>query len=203
MLLDEPLDANGGNRLGADGSNRVDANGSHRLDADGGNMVGADGGVKNSFKHPLNPDRENTSNTAIAAAVAPSSWDVLDLLQRNHVHPSVQDQLLEAQVSARALVSWILFSASRQGKWVSDALGHAISRLRAASERGAGQPFDHLAALPPGELLALINHALEDPFAAAGQIESRLGDRWPAAMSSNPRTLIAVRDILFRKGGNP
>ncbi len=202
VWLEEPLDVNGGNRLGADGSNRVDANGSHRLDAAGGNMVGADGGVNNSFKHPLSTDRENTSNTANAAAGARSCWDVLDLLQRNHVHPSVQKQLLEAEMSAQALVSWILFSASREGKWVSDPLAHAISRLRAEPRRGAGPTFDRLAALPPARLQALIDRALENPFTAAGQIVSHQGDRWPAAMTSNPGALMTVRDILFGKGGN-
>lgn len=165
-------------------------------------MVGADGGVKNSFKHPLNTERENAANTANAGVVAPSCWDVLDLLQQNHVHPSVQKQLLEAQTSAQAMVSWILFAASRQGTWVSDALGHAISRLRAEPEKGAGAPFDHLATLPPARLLALIELALENPFSAAGHIESRQGDRWPAAMNSNPGVLMAVRDILFGKGAN-
>lgn len=196
VQLEEPLDANGGHRLGADESNKVDANGGNRLDADGGNMVGADGGVKNSIKHSLNTDRESTSNTAGAVA-APGSWNAKQLLQQNHVHPKVQQQLLEVQVSAQALVSWILYAASSEAKWIGDPLGYAISRLRMEPQTGAGAPFNRLAALPPRELEVRLDRALEDPFG------SRLAGDWPVTMRPTPRVLNAVRSILFGAGGQP
>jgi hypothetical protein len=200
VQLDEPLDANGGNSVGADGGNRLDANGSNRLDADGGNMVGADGGVKNSIKHSPTTDRASTSNTA-GAVTEPASWNAKPLLQQNHVHPKVQQQLLEAQVSAQALVSWILYAASKEAKWISDPLGYAISRLRMEPQKGAGAPFDRLAALPPRELKVWLDRALEDPFAMSRLVDSRQEGDWPATMSPTPCVLNAVRDILFGRQG--
>jgi flagellar basal body rod protein FlgF len=70
VLLDEPLDANGSNKLGANGSIRVDANGSNSqtqmevlAGANGSIMVDANGTVKSTLKHLLNTQRENTPTT--------------------------------------------------------------------------------------------------------------------------------------------
>jgi hypothetical protein len=92
VLLDEPLDA--------DGSNKVDANGSHMADADGsiswtqmGALADANGSDLNSFKHSLNTYKKNTSTTQhaqsakAAEAVAPDFWELEALLQQNDVHP--------------------------------------------------------------------------------------------------------------------
>ena len=61
VLLDEPLDADGGNKADANGSNRLDADGGNSQSqmevlagANGGNMVDANGGDLNTYKHPLN-----------------------------------------------------------------------------------------------------------------------------------------------------
>ncbi len=56
VLLDEPLDANGSNKVDANGRNRVDADGSNSqtqmeglVDANGSNMVDANGTALNSL----------------------------------------------------------------------------------------------------------------------------------------------------------
>ncbi|RIK28814.1 MAG: hypothetical protein DCC56_14800, partial [Anaerolineae bacterium] len=61
VLLDEPLDADGSNKVDANGSHMVDADGSISwtqmgalADANGSHMVDANGSDLNSFKHPLN-----------------------------------------------------------------------------------------------------------------------------------------------------
>ena len=75
VLLDEPLDANGSNKVDANGSIRVDADGSNSqtqmeglVDANGSNMVDANGTALNSLKHPLNTNKNNTSSTQHARA---------------------------------------------------------------------------------------------------------------------------------------
>jgi hypothetical protein len=106
----------------------ADANGSHMVDANGSDL--------NSFKHPLNTDKKNTSTTQLAQsakaaeAVAPDFWKLELLLQQNDVHPKVQKELLEVQASVHAFVSWVLYVASPQSGNLSDPLGYAISRLR-------------------------------------------------------------------------
>jgi hypothetical protein len=204
VLLDEPLDADGSNSMDADGTNNAGASGSNRPGADGTNMLDANGTVKNSFKHSLNTDRENTSNTEsqrTAEAAAPASWELKKLLQQNQVHPKVQRELLEARVSAQALVSWVLFAAGREGKWISDPLGHAISRLRAEPRIGARGAFEQLATLQPRDLKDLIDLALEDPLGIGPDAEHRCEKIWREAMGSNHHSLITVRTILFGKGG--
>lgn len=200
VLLDEPLAATGSNSLDADGRNREDAHGTNRLGANGSHMADADGTVKNSFKHLPNTRRETTSNTARASAAgeaAPASWELARLLERNQSHPKAQRELLEAGVRAQHFVSWILFAAGDRGKWISDPLGHAISRLRAEPTKGAGGAFDQLAALAPRHLMALIDDALEDRL-GTGTRHERL---WRQTLSSQGRALQTVRDILFGKRG--
>ena len=135
VLLEEPLDANGGIRLDADGRNsRTQLGG--LVDADGSHMVDANGSDLNSFKHPLNTDKKNTSTTQhacskkAAEAVAPDFWEIETLLAQNDVHPKVQKELHEIQASVHAFVSWVLYVASPGSGNLSDPLGYAISRLR-------------------------------------------------------------------------
>ncbi|WKZ45912.1 MAG: DnaA N-terminal domain-containing protein [Anaerolineales bacterium] len=207
VLLDEPLDANGRNRVDADGSNSrtqmevlVDANGSNMADANGTDL--------NSFKHPLNTHQENTSTTQhacgekTAEAVAPEFWELETLLQQNDVHPKVQRELLEVQASVRAFVSWVLYVASPQSGNLSDPLGYAISRLREHPLREARGVFRQFADLPPAELLMLIDSTPTRGYALPKQINHPLAPAWKKAMGSNNSLLPAVRTILFGEGDN-
>jgi hypothetical protein len=207
VLLDEPLDTNGSNKVDANGSNRVDADGSNSqtqmevlVGANGSNMVDANGTDLNSFKHPLNTHKNNTSTTQhaeSAAEVVPDFWELETLLQRNDVHPKVQRQLLEAQASVHAFVSWVLYVASPQSGNLSDSLGYALSRLREDPLREARGVFRQFADLPPAELLELIASTPSQRYELPKRINHPLAPAWKRAMGSHNPRLSAVRAILF------
>ena len=216
VLLDEPLDANGSNMADANGSIRVDADGSHSqtqvevlAGANGSNMVDANGSVLNSFKHPLNTDKKNTSTTqhargrfAKAAGAAPQFWELETLLGQNDVHPKVQRELLQVQASVHAFVSWVLYVASPQSGNLSDPLGYAISRVREHPLREARGVFRKFADLPPEELLMLIDSSPTRAYDLPTQINQPLAQAWKKAMGSHNPILPAVRLILFGEGAN-
>ena len=211
VLLDEPLDANGSIRLDADGSNSQTQMGV-LADANGRNMVDANGSVLNSFKHPLNTNKNNTPTTRpqtakrhgreTAAGAAPAFWELESLLGQNDVHPKVQRELLQAQASVQAFVSWVLYVGSPQSGNLSDPLGYAISRLRENPLRAARGVFRQLAALPPVELLALIDTTPTSSYELPSRMNDPLALAWKKAMGSNNQTLPVVRTILFGEGDN-
>ncbi len=180
----------------------ADANGSHMVDANGSDL--------NSFKHPLNTDKKNTSTTQhaqsrcakAAEAVAPDFWKLELLLQQNDVHPKVQKELLEVQASVHAFVSWVLYVASPQSGNLSDPLGYAISRLREHPLREARGVFRQFADLPPAELLMLIDTTPTRAYQLPTKIEHPLAHAWKKAMGSNNPRLPIVREILFGEGAS-
>lgn len=211
VLLDEPLDANGGNKAVANGSNRLDADGGNSgaqmevlAGANGGNMVGANGGDLNTYKHPLNTYREITSTTQNANPGAttdtPHFWELKTLLEQNDVHPKVQRELLETQASVHAFVSWVLYAASPWSGKLSDPLGYALSRLREHPLKEARSPFRQLADLSPEELLKLIGSTPQGRYKMPPRCDHPLAGAWKKAMGSNNRMLPAVRQILFAQG---
>ena len=217
VLLDEPLDADGSNKVDANGSHMADADGSISwtqmgalADANGSHMVDANGSDLNSFKHPLNTDKKNTSTTQhaqsgcakAAEAVAPDFWKLELLLQQNDVHPKVQKELLEVQASVHAFVSWVLYVASPGSGNLSDPLGYAISRLREHPLREARGVFRQLADLPPSELLMLIDTTPTRAYELPTKIEHPLAHAWKKAMGSNNPRLLVVREILFGEGAS-
>jgi hypothetical protein len=214
VLLDEPLDADGSHKADTNGSIRPGANGSNSqtqmgslADADGSNMVDANGSVLNSFKHPLNTNKKNTSTTqharcAKAAGAAPQFWELKTLLGQNDVHPKVQRELLEVQASVHAFVSWVLYVASPQSGNLADPLGYALSRLREDPLQEARGVFRQLADLPPTELLILIDSNPTRAHESPVRIEHPLAPAWRKAMGSHNPRLPAVRVILFGEGAN-
>ena len=215
VLLDEPLDADGSNKVDANGSHMADADGSISwtqmgalADANGSHMVDANGSDLNSFKHPLNTDKKNTSTTQhaqsakAAEAVAPDFWELELLLQQNDVHPKVQKELLEVQASVHAFVSWVLYVASPQSGNLSDPLGYAISRLREHPLREARGVFRQFADLTPKELLVLIDSTPTRAYELPTKIEHPLAHAWKKAMGSNNPRLPVVREILFGEGAS-
>jgi len=214
VLLDEPLDADGSIRVDANGSHMADADGSHSqtqmgalAGANGSHMVDANGSVLNSFKHPLNTYKKNTSTTqhadrAAAEAVVPDFWELESLLAQNDVHPKVQKELLEVQASVHAFVSWVLYVASLQSGNLSDPLGYAISRLREHALREARGVFRQFADLPPVELLALIDATPTRAYELPTKIEHPLAQNWKKAMGSNNPALPVVRAILYGEGAS-
>ena len=215
VLLDEPLDADGSNKVDANGSHMADADGSISwtqmgalADANGSHMVDANGSDLNSFKHPLNTYKKNTSTTQhaqsakAAEAVAPDFWELELLLQQNDVHPKVQKELLEVQASVHAFVSWVLYVASPGSGNLSDPLGYALSRLREHPLREARGVFRQFADLPPSELLMLIDTTPTRAYELPTKIEHPLAHAWKKAMGSNNPRLPFVREILFGEGAS-
>jgi hypothetical protein len=209
VLLEEPLDANGGIRLDANGSHMADANGSISwtqmgvlVDANGSHMVDANGSALNTIKHVPNTDKKNTSTTqhafgAKTEEVGPSFWELETLLGRNDVHPKVQKELLDVQASVHAFVSWVLYVASPQSGNLSDPLGYALSRLREHPLREARGVFRQFADLPPTELLLLMESTPHSSYALPGQVEHPLARAWKKAMGSHNPMLPQVHKILF------
>lgn len=215
VLLDEPLDADGSNKVDANGSHMADADGSicwtqmgALADANGSHMVDANGSDLNSFKHPLNTDKKNTSTTQhaqsakAAEAVAPDFWKLEHLLQQNDVHPKVQKELLEVQASVHAFVSWVLYVASPKSGNLSDPLGYALSRLREHPLREARGVFRQFADLPPAELLALIDSTPTGAYELPRKFEHPLAHAWEKTMGSTNPALSVVREILFGEGAS-
>ncbi len=215
VLLDEPLDADGSNKVDANGSHMADADGSNSwtqmgalADANGSHMVDANGSDLNSFKHPLNTDKKNTSTThhaqsaKAAEAVAPDFWELELLLQQNDVHPKVQKELLEVQASVHAFVSWVLYVASPGSGNLSDPLGYALSRLHEHPLREARGVFRQFADLTPKELLALIDSTPTRAYELPTKIEHPLAHAWKKAMGSDNPRLPIVREILFGEGAS-
>ena len=216
VLLDEPvLDAGGGIKPDANGGIMADADGGIKqtpmaglVDADGGIMVDANGGVKNTLTTAQNTKKKTTSTPHHAAnpaagADAPLFWELKPLLQRNLVHPKVQRELLELEASVQGFVSWVLFACSPAAARLNDPLGYALSQVRAEPLSSAGGLFDRLAALPPAELLHLIDAT---PQTNAQRYSKRsdhpLWPAWKAAMGDMNRAIMQARDILFGKGAS-
>ncbi|HMM97488.1 MAG TPA: DnaA N-terminal domain-containing protein [Anaerolineales bacterium] len=208
VLLDEPLDANGSIRLDANGSHMADADGiisqtqmGALVDANGSHMADANGSVLNSFKHPSNTSKKNTSTTQHgeeqAAEAAPEFWELSSLLQRNDVHPKVQRELLEVQASVHAFVSWVLYVASPDSGNLSDPLGYALSRLREHPLKEARGVFRQFADLPPVELLGLIDATPTGGYQLPPSYYHPLAHTWKKTMGTSNRRLPAVRAILF------
>jgi len=215
VLLDEPLDADGRNKVDANGTNRTDAGGTNSqtqmealADADGSHMVDANGTALNSLKHSLNTKKKNTSTTQhacgdrTAGAVSPEFWELESLLQQNDVHPKVQKELIEVQASVHAFVSWVLYVASPQSGNLSDPLGYAISRLREHPLREARGVFRQFADLPPAELLALIDSTPIRLYELPTKIEHPLAHAWKKVMGFSNPALSVVREILFGEGAS-
>ncbi len=217
VLLDEPLlDANGGNKLDANGGIMVDADGGISqtpmaaiVDANGGNMVDANGGVKSTLNTTGNTHKKTTSttqhaqNSAVVAAVAavPHFWELGKLLQQNDVHPKVQRELLEAEASVHAFVSWVLFAVSTQAGRLGDPLGYALSRIREHPLREARGIFRQLADIPPTELLGLFDSSPTRRYEIPAPNNHPLAPAWKQVMGSQNRRLPAARAILFGEGG--
>lgn len=178
------------------------------VDANGSNMVDANGSVLNSFKHPRNTNKKNTStthplkgtrhaNSKAAEEAVPEFWELKSLLQKNDVHPKVQRELMEMQASAHAFVSWVLYVASPQSGNLSDPLGYALSRLREHPLKEARGVFRQFADLPPVELLGLIDSISTGGYQLPPTYDHPLAHTWKKAMGSSNHRLPAVRAILF------
>jgi hypothetical protein len=115
-----------------------------------------------------------------AVAVHFSSWDLDRIFRINRVHPKVRREL--AGVSARRLLSWLLYAVSQEGQGIERPLSYALDQLSLCLDEGAGGEYDAFAELPPAELVDLILGRASD-----GRWEDIMGHE-----SRRPRLLLPI-----------
>ncbi len=152
-----------------------------------------------SLKHlttvPNTTELITSTTQTLAAAVLPSAWVLRRLLVQNHVHPKVTKELLSANASAHAFVSWVLFSCSPAGEGIDDPVAYAIASLREDRVLGAGGVFDRLAAKLPADVMRLLQSAPKDRFAA---LSKGTGDTdWDSAMGFYNSKIKNLQKILL------
>ena len=95
--------------------------------------------------------------TVEKGAVLPSAWVLDRLLVQNKVHPKTQKTVRGG--SAKALISWLLYALSADGRGISKPLNYALARLAEDPQNGAGDQYDQLAGVPPTVLIDLADRA--------------------------------------------
>ena len=116
--------------------------------------------ILKSFKDSLK-DKDTTSTqdfSSQSAAVVTDSegnWSLDKLLAR--ADKKNQSVLIEQEKSAIPFVSWMIHGASQPG--IQNPYSLAIAKLKENPEISAGGASDRLAAIPPRELVRLIEHS--------------------------------------------
>ena len=136
--------------------------------------------IKPLFKPQLNPNKPQESSSAtenawqnqmssnpfgqtasveVDTSNLPSAWTLEYLLKVNKVNASTKKNLLKLDVSAKALVSWLLYAVSvdPDAKGIDRPLGYALSQVMEYPEEGKTEQFDSLASLPPRTLVAMLS----------------------------------------------
>jgi hypothetical protein len=137
----------------------------------------------------------NTSTIQKQAAVVPQSWILRKLLIQNHVHPKVIKELLSANASVLAFVSWILFACSPAGEGIDDPVAYAIASLREDKSLGAGGAFERLASKHPATLMQLLESAPKSRFTAVSSVKRDA--EWDSAMGIYNPKLKKLQTILL------
>ncbi len=212
VRMDEPLfdGANGTIDMaqvtpldGGDGTINGGAVGTHSV-AEVAPLDGADGTKEWRKWHSLkllntstNTLESHSTTQANPAEVLPSSWSLRKLLVQNRAHPRVTKDLLAANTSARAFVSWLLFACSPAGEGIKNPFAYAIASLQDDTETGAGRAYDLLAALPPSELVGLIRWSLHKASSIYDFANQTSGNPiWDETMGSSARHAILLAVLL-------
>lgn len=95
----------------------------------------------------------------------PSAWVLDRLLILNKVHPKTQKAVRGA--SAQALVSWLLYALSPDGRGIDKPMSYALARLKDDPNSGAGDQYDRLASLSPADLIDLAHRVSRGNLKAA------------------------------------
>lgn len=140
---------------------------------------------------------KHSDPTVGQGAVLPSAWVLDRLLVQNKVHPKTQKTVRGG--SAKALVSWLLYALSPDGRGISKPLNYALARLAEDPQNGAGDPYDALADIPPAELIDLAgrgSRGLVSVSLFAGG-ESELSALWATAMGTEKRPALTLMRLLL------
>lgn len=101
-----------------------------------------------------------TSSSTTPKTVVGGQWDFTTLVSHARINPRIGQSLQKRGVSARSLISWLLYAGSESGLTIRDPVAHAIRRLKENPTRGAGGVYDRLASIPPNLLVQFICHEL-------------------------------------------
>jgi hypothetical protein len=212
VRLDEPIfgGANGTIEMaqvtpldGGDGTINAGAVGTHSV-AEMALLDGADGTKEWRKWHSLkllntstNTLEAHSTTQADPAEVLPSSWVLRKILVQNRAHPRVTKDLLAANASAKAFVSWLLFACSPAGQGIKNPFAYAIASLQDDVETGAGRAYDTLAALSPSELVALVRWSLHKTSSVYDFANQTSGNpTWDETMGSSSRHAILLAVLL-------
>jgi hypothetical protein len=168
--------------------------------------VDTDGWRKwHSLKH-LNTDL-NTCKAQITTepetVAVPSHWVLRKLLVQNNAHPKIVKEMLAANASVQAFVSWVLFATSLAGDGINNPVAYALASLKEDPQRGAGGIYDALAALLPKELVALVRWAVDKASHQYDFTDRTSGSRlWDENMGASERHRLLL-DILLGNDDDP
>lgn len=165
--------------------------------------VDTDGWRKwHSLKH-LNTDLNTCKahiTTGAETVAVPSTWVLRKLLIQNNAHPKIVKEMLAANASVQAFISWVLFACSPAGEGINNPVAYALASLKEDPERGAGRAYDSLAALPPHELVALIRWAVSKAVNQYAFTDQTSGNRlWDENLGASERHKFLL-DILLGEG---
>jgi len=114
----------------------------------------------NSKTPPPPTPSSKTQPSEKPVVVVPASWDLQTILAANCQDANLRKNILDGG-TPQALISWLLYTFSRQGSGLHPGMNYALSKLKENPEIGAGGAFDRLAALPPAELVRLIRRSAD------------------------------------------
>jgi len=125
-------------------------------------------------------------------------WDLSVLLARNPmIQITSQKTLLDQNASPNALVSWLIYAASPQGKGITRPAQFAASKLVGDAQAGAGNTYDRLAALPPKALYELIESTLSG-FEPGRTVPQERCTDWQSVMANaSTERFLASKGQLF------
>jgi len=136
-----------------------------------------------------------------AVVVVPSSWDLQAILAANCQDANLRKHILDGGGTSGTLISWLLYTFSRQGGGLHPGINYALSKLKEDPETGAGGVFDRLAALPPAELVRLIIRSTDRARGRAkyaGALDEKSDDEWlwDDTMASSIEQLVLLKILL-------
>ena len=89
--------------------------------------------------------------------------------------------------SSKALVSWLLYAFSLEGRGIDKPMNYALARLAEDPHSGAGDKYDELASVSPADLIDVAHQASRGYLAAAHHKDelSELANLWMDVMGIN------------------
>lgn len=194
---------------GAVGTITPGANDTHSV-AEMAPLDGADGTLRwrewHSNKHlntSPNTQESITPTTRDIPAAAPASWVLRKILVQARVHPKVTKDLLAKNASVRLFVSWLLYVCSPSGEGIQSPLAYALASLRDYPDRSPGSAYDQLAALPPTELVRLLDWSVKRASRKYDLQTTPSGnDLWDKTMGASERHAHLLA-ILLGEDGTP